>query len=111
MDFIRREKCMRILDHYGAENQRKQLTEECAELIQAVCKYDRVTNGNNGAAGLIPAVLNARNNIAQEIADVLIMIEQLEIALFGYDRTPVEDAIDFKLNRQIDRIRKEQSCS
>lgn len=41
MTYEQKAKCKQILEHYGAENQRRQLCEECAELIQAAIKYER----------------------------------------------------------------------
>ena len=36
-----------IADHYGFPKQSRQLSEECAELIQAVSKYYRFRNSKN----------------------------------------------------------------
>ena len=33
-------KAFKILNHYGEKKQRRQLVEECAELIQAVKKWE-----------------------------------------------------------------------
>ncbi len=54
------------LDEWGVEKQLNKLVEECAELIVAVSKK---INGLEGA------------NIAEEIADVRIVMEQIIIAL------------------------------
>lgn len=48
---------------YGAYNQERMATEECAELIQAINHKHR----------------GRKENIAEEIADVEIMLEQLKI--------------------------------
>ncbi len=53
----------KAIEKYGAEAQEEVAQEECAELIHAISKKHR---GNP-------------NNIAEEIADVEIMIEQLKI--------------------------------
>ena len=37
-----------IYDHYGDKVQRRQLVEECSELIQALCKYERTMDTNSG---------------------------------------------------------------
>lgn len=107
MDFVQREKARAILNHYGAANQRRQLCEECAELIQAVCKYDRAMN--DFTAGYFPDVVNSEREIASEIADVLIMIEQIKIAMFsGVHSHEIENQINYKLNRQIERIKNKR---
>lgn len=58
----------KALAHYGPEAQIKMLYEEMAELQLAVCKHGR------GADNL--------DNIAEEIADVGIMLDQMRL-LFG----------------------------
>ena len=90
MDVIQREKAYRILKHYGAANQRRQLCEECAELIQAVCKYERTIDSFT----------------AEKYTDV-IMIEQIKLGMFnGVHSHEIENQINFKLDRQLERIRK-----
>ena len=54
----------RSVDHYGAEIQATVCMKECAELIQAISKEKR---------GKID-----RDNMTEEIADVLICIEMLK---------------------------------
>ena len=105
MDVIQREKAYRILKHYGAANQRRQLCEECAELIQAVCKYERTID--SFTAEKYTDVMNTEREIASEIADVLIMIEQIKLGMFnGVHSHEIENQINFKLDRQLERIRK-----
>ncbi len=105
MDAVQREKARAILKHYGEKPQRRQLVEECSELIQAVCKYDRELNAEKYNA---EKVGNLEREIAGEIADVLIMIEQLKIAMFCGDGVGMIDSyIEYKLNRQLERIKEE----
>lgn len=99
MNDEQREKARFILMHYGAANQRHQLIEECAELIQAINKYERATSEIN--------IFNAKDNILSEIADVLIMIEQISMSLFNDDKSFVNAMIEYKLNRQLNRIKEE----
>lgn len=104
MNTEQQEKCKRILDHYGAANQRRQLIEECADLIQAVNKYERAMNSIT--TGYYPDVVRAKNDIAQEMADVLIMIEQVSTALFKNDKSFIDEMIEYKLNRQLQRMKE-----
>ena len=103
MNDIQKEKARFILMHYGAENQRRMLIEECAELIQAINKYERAIHDKSNR----DAVIEARNNVISEIADVLIMIEQVSILLTDDDKIFIEKMITYKLNRQLNRIKKE----
>ena len=56
------------IDTYGSENQLNMAIEELAELIQAINKTRRY-----------PESLKARDNVAEEMADVAIMLEQLAL--------------------------------
>lgn len=53
--------CKKAVSFYGAESRKQLAQEECAELIQALSKDIR----------------NKKHNVEEEMADVLIMIEQL----------------------------------
>lgn len=72
--------CLRAVQYFGKAS-RKQLTqEECAELIQALSKDLR----------------GKTHNVEEEIADVLIMIEQLKCI---YDNDKIEKYREEKINR------------
>lgn len=79
------EKGMRtIADHYGKEHQTIKATEELAELIQALARGDEA-------------------NIKEEIADVLVMIGQLQ-HLYGISEIEISRMMFRKITRQIERI-------
>jgi NTP pyrophosphatase (non-canonical NTP hydrolase) len=84
--------CLQILKHYGFEDQREILVEECAELIQLVSKMKR--NGEK-----------ISNNFIEELADVSIMIEQMRQALNDEETAQFLKMQDYKINRQIARIK------
>jgi NTP pyrophosphatase (non-canonical NTP hydrolase) len=86
----------RIAANYTFEQQRSVFAEECAEAIQAVCKLRRTGNTEDYLAKL--------DALAGEVADVLIMAQQMRIYL-GRDK--VDNEIEFKLNRQLERIKEE----
>lgn len=94
MNAIQMLTCHEILEHYGIENQRRILVEECAELIQAISKVER-----NGST------TKTIENLFAEIADVEIMLEQVK---HHYSKWGTERLIDYKLNRQLERIAKER---
>ncbi len=90
---IDEEKVKRIADYYGLKNQLKQLVEECSELSVEAMHYTREKGGTE--------------RISEEIVDVLIMIQQI-IYLLMDDTEKLEKYADFKLDRQLGRIEKEQ---
>ena len=85
--------CHRILEHYGIESQRRILVEECAELIQAVSKVERSGSSSETI-----------KNLFAEIADVEIMLEQVK---YYYSEYGTKRLIDYKLIRQLERIKKD----
>ena len=82
-----------IAYHYGYEAQREQFEEECAEAILAAQKCKR--HGSHGNFV----------NLCEEVADVLIMAQQMRILM---STSLIDSFIDKKLNRQLGRIENEE---
>ena len=82
-----------IADHYGTKEQLRQLSEECCELA--------VEANHSARKGVTVKII-------EEIADVLIMIEQV-IYLANIDKCDIEDCINYKLDRQMKRMEKEET--
>lgn len=87
-----------IFFHYGLDRQLDQLTEENAELIQAVCKYKR--NFRNLKSSRI------LGSLIEEMADVENMIEQIKLS-DNYVARQVNTIKELKIKRQVKRIEKE----
>lgn len=98
------EKIKKIATFYKFENQSRQLSEECAELIQAINKYQRYASNYNAE----PKEYDWKyyQNVVEEIADVEVMLEQIKILLNISDEA-VHGIKEKKVNRQIERIKKE----
>ncbi len=90
----------KIARHYGLDSQSRQTIEEMAELTQAITKFWRY-GGDNAQV-----IRGLRGNIAEEIADVKIMLEQLEL-LFDI-KAEVAESRWHKITRQLARIGKER---
>ena len=73
-----------ILSIYGEEAQAKKIIEELAELQRAIVREDV-------------------DNIHEEIADVLIMLEQL-MAFEAIDTKKIDEIIESKIERELKRI-------
>ena len=87
------ERIKTIADHYGIENQMRQLAEECSELAVEASHSARI---------------GTTVKIIEEMADVLIMMEQV-IYLAGIDRKDIYECIQYKLDRQMKRIKEENN--
>ena len=79
------------LDTFGAESQTKMLFEEIGELMTAICQYSR---GRDKVA-----------HVAEEIADVRIMLDQMTVLFKCEDE--VERQRRYKLRRLEQRIEEE----
>ena len=89
---MEKDKLQMIADHYGIKKQLRQLAEECSELA--------VEASHSARKGTTVKII-------EEIADVQIMIEQI-IYLAKIDRCDIEDCINYKLDRQMKRIKEEK---
>jgi NTP pyrophosphatase (non-canonical NTP hydrolase) len=90
-----KEKLLKIIQHYGAANQRKKLCEEFMEL------QDELANVVNGKP----------ENILTELADVIALTLQfMTISGYSFDllEKNLKDEINFKIQRQLDRISEEE---
>lgn len=86
----------KLLKHYGIKDQCLQTEEELHELGIAVSKSMRH-----------PMSPEYRDNLREEMADVLVTCSQLCIH-WGISRKSIEDLADEKIARQISRIRGEE---
>lgn len=84
------------VDTYGAEAQVDMAVEEMSELTKALLKYRR--KAAQGSKDLEAA----RENILEEMADVIIMLTQI-IMIYG-GRDLVQETIENKVDRQIKRL-------
>lgn len=101
------EKALQILEHYGAEKQRRQLIEECAELIQAVTKLERAQD-----SGDIGKITEKTLEMVGELVDVRIMLQQITMSLFqDVSKDMIYEQMEYKLQRQLDRIEKEKKAA
>ena len=91
MKYTHHEAAAKIIAHYGAAHQLVKPCEECAELTQQAAKcYGKG----------IPY----SDDMIEEIADVLVMIEQFKTVMSQPDRDLLDKIIMEKLERQIKRI-------
>ena len=84
----------KVIEHYGHDYMMVVAMEEASELVQAISKIYRYG-----------VTLEAVNNLNEEIADVLIVIEELKKMGFAYEPS-IKEWIDSKQKRSMERIRK-----
>ena len=76
----------KCIERWGEELQVGMLSEEIGELLIAVNKYRRKTTEDN------------KRNVCEELADVQIMMEQIEI-LFDLDSSQIHNWYEKKLDK------------
>lgn len=83
------------------------LAEECGELIQAVSKLNRFIRFNNNIMSLeqISEKIRLSRNVAEEIADIQIVIEQI-MMLYDIADVSVELSREYKLKRLEQRLKE-----
>lgn len=97
-----KENIQKIANFYGIDEQSQQCVEEMAELMQALSKYRR-SRGHGQPAGKTED--ECRADIITELADVKIMIYQIEYLLNGRDE--IRKEIRRKVEREIRRMKKQ----
>lgn len=90
-------KLLFIINTYGTCSQQDIAIEEMSELQKAILKHRRNPSEKT------------RKDIIDEIADVSIMLEQLKIIYSCHK--DVEERVEYKIDRQINRIKKKHNIS
>ena len=82
------------IEHYGTDLQTTVCMEECAELIQAISKMKRGKDN--------------RDNLIEEMADVMICMEILK-QVYGISDNEIQNYVCQKQNRSIERMKSDES--
>ena len=83
----------RNIKYHGIEQETTIAMEECSELIQAISKCKRYG-----------CINKYRENLIEEMTDVLIMIDELKM-IYQISDTDISDIRQYKMNRQSYRIK------
>lgn len=99
-----KEDLLKIIQHYGVNVQQRQFNEEVFELQEAITQHEL----KESVSYEIPLteLTDTREHIAEEIADVMVMLNQFK----AYYNIPNETILVFmrgKVNRQLERIKNE----
>lgn len=91
---------MQILNTYDRDNQLLKAIEELQELIDEIRKERTAETLDNYE-------YDVKNSIMTEIADVIIMCEQLRV-MHSITVEELDKEINYKINRQLDRIKNDE---
>ena len=88
---------LKIIEHFGVNNQQRKLQEEVFELQEAIIKRESI------AGYEIENLNNHDKHIKEEIADVMILLEQIKLH-YGISNEEITKIFWEKVNRTLERI-------
>ena len=97
---------LKIILHYGVNAQQRQLAEEVFELQEAIYQYiaQKEACENIGCSRI--HIDKCKEHIAEEIADVMIMLGQF-VYYYDINERNINKIADYKIKRQLERIKNE----
>ena len=99
-----KDKLLKIINTYGVLPQLKYFQSEVFEFNQAVIDYQG-SGWDFNDESCKDIEREYRLHIAEELADIMVMLEQFK-AYYELDNQEIMDIMEYKINRQIDRINK-----
>ena len=105
---MNKEILQKAIDTYGDDSQMDMCIEEMSELTKALLKFRRLENKKSTVKSIdyaeyISEKIHTASNVAEEIADVKIMLVQMEM-IFGCSEE-VNNQIEFKIKRLKERLK------
>ena len=85
-----KEDLLKIIEHFGINNQQRKLHEELFELNEAITIYEQ---GNNQSC----------DDIVEEIADVCVILSQF-MEIYNITQDEISERMANKINRTLERI-------
>lgn len=110
-----KEKSLKIIEHFGVNNQQRKLQEEVFELQEAITKHENKNPIITAIDTLNKAVNNINGkeykmfsikNIEEEFADVMVLLEQFKV-YYNLDNKKIIDIMEYKTKRQLERMKNE----
>lgn len=100
-----KEKLLKIIEHYGVMPQLKYFQSEIFELNEAIIQYEN-SGWDFSDESCEDIERDYRYHIAEEIADVEVMLNQFK-EYYKITDEQIEGIMNYKINRQLERIKKE----
>ena len=99
-----KEDLLKTIKHYGVNAQQRQLAEEVFELQEAITTHEVKKFSSSGIP--ITEIVETREHIAEEIADVMVLLNQFK-AYYGIPNETILVFMRGKVDRQLERIKNE----
>ena len=97
-----KEDLLKIIQHYGVNAQQRQFAEEVFELQEAILTRELHWHYDTEIQDIRPL----DNHIAEEIADVMVLLNQFK-AYYGIPNETILVFMRGKVDRQLERIKNE----
>ena len=98
------EDLLKIVNHYGINNQLRKFNEECFELNEAILDFEFSKEKFPKQHEIAKDV--ALEHIAEEMADVMVLLEQFKL-FYGITIEEITEVFWAKVARQLERIKNE----
>lgn len=99
-----KEDVLKIINHYGVMPQLKYFQSEVFELNEAIIKKEEDYEFSETTVRMDKENIK---HIAEEIADVMVMLEQFK-EYYKINETDIYEMMVYKINRQLERISNEK---
>lgn len=100
-----KDKFLQIINHYGIMKQLKYIHSEYFELDEAIINAEICKDfDENEGTGYNEK--EAKKYIAEEIADIMVMLKQFQY-YYGIKDKQIEDIMEYKIDRQLERIKSD----
>ena len=103
-----KEELLKIINHYGARGQLRQFNEESYELIEAIRDYEEQKEACENIGCSRIHIDKCREHITEEIADCYVILKQFQY-YYGINREEIRKIMNFKIDRQLERIERENN--
>ena len=97
-------KLKQTINHYGVNNQQRKLQEEVFELQEAITIHELKKSVEYEIP--LTEIIGTKEHITEEIADVMVMLEQFKF-YYGIEDMDVKEIMIKKIDRQLERIKGE----
>ena len=103
---MNREELLKIINTYGVMPQLKYFQSEVFELNEAIITHELKQSVEYEIP--LTEIIGTREHIAEEIADVLVMLNQFK-EYYGITDEEITNNMQLKIKRQLERIENEKS--
>lgn len=101
---MQEEKLLKIVNYYGINHQQRKLQEEVFELQEAITTHELKKSVEYEIP--LTEIVVTKEHIAEEIADVMVMLEQFK-NYYGISSKEITEIFWNKVDRQLKRMEKE----